>query len=66
MLKLANIATLVRRMIGALGGYVTDVAAIAGVGAITYGFWLIYHPAGWIVGGSLALAGAWLAARKAA
>lgn len=35
-----------------------DAAGIAGAGLIAYGAWLVYHPAGFIVGGVLLLAGA--------
>jgi hypothetical protein len=42
-----------------------DVSALAGASAIVYGAWLIYEPAGFIVGGLLVLAGvALLAARR--
>jgi len=34
-----------------------DVAGLGGLGAITYGTWLIYHPAGYIVGGLFAVTG---------
>ena len=40
-----------------------DVVGLAGVGAITYGAWLIFRPAGWIVAGVFCLVGAWLSAR---
>jgi hypothetical protein len=29
------------------------VAYLGGLGCATYGFWLIFHPLGWIVGGIL-------------
>lgn len=38
-----------------------DLIAIGGAAAITYGVFLIFPPAGWIVGGALALAAAILA-----
>ncbi len=51
----------VRRAIGAvLPDLLRDVAGIAGAAAISYGAWQVYRPAGWIVGGALAVAGAWL------
>lgn len=41
---------------------VRDLAGLAGAGGVSYGAWLIYEPAGFIVGGALLLAGAILAA----
>jgi hypothetical protein len=41
---------------------VRDLAGIAGAGAIAAGAWLIYAPAGLIVGGLLLLAAAILSA----
>ena len=39
-----------------------DLAGLCGVGLVSYGAWLIYPPAGFIVGGSLMIAGALLLA----
>lgn len=39
-----------------------DSAAACGVGCIVYGMAQVYAPAGWIVGGCFAIAGAYLAA----
>lgn len=39
-----------------------DLAGLAGVGLVAYGTWLVYPPAGFIVGGSLMIAGALLLA----
>ena len=36
---------------------VRDVFAIAAIGSIVYGAWLIYPPAGFIAGGVLTIAG---------
>lgn len=44
--------------------YLRDAIGLAGVAAITYGAWLIYQPAGFIVGGVLLIAGAILTSRK--
>ncbi|SHF02100.1 hypothetical protein SAMN02745157_1456 [Kaistia soli DSM 19436] len=44
---------------------VSDLVAIVGVGLIGFGAWLIFPPAGYIVVGSLLLAGAVLGARGA-
>lgn len=42
-----------------------DVAGLAGAGSIAYGAWLVYPPAGFIVGGGLVLLGAVLLGAKA-
>lgn len=39
---------------------VRDLVGISGAVSIAYGAWSIYHPLGFIVGGVLAIAGAWL------
>lgn len=40
-----------------------DLAGMGGLGAISYGAWLIYQPAGFIVAGALVVAIRYLAAR---
>lgn len=40
-----------------------DGAGLAGAALIAYGAWLIYVPAGFIVGGLMLLIAAWLRAR---
>ena len=40
-----------------------DGAGLAGAGAVSYGAWLVYQPAGFIVGGLLLIVGAILASR---
>lgn len=42
-----------------------DALMTVGAGAIAYGAWLAYEPAGFIVGGAFSLAAGVLAARKA-
>ncbi len=42
-----------------------DAAGLAGAGMVAHGAAEIYAPAGWIVGGIMLLAAAWLAARSA-
>lgn len=42
-----------------------DALMAAGAGGISYGAWLVYQPAGFIVGGLLVLTAGVLAARKA-
>lgn len=55
-----------QRLAATISGYAQDGAALLGAGLITHGAYLVYHPAGSIVGGLFLLAGAWIAARKAA
>lgn len=45
--------------------WLRDAAGVAGAASVSYGAWLIYEPAGFIVGGSIVLAAALLAARSA-
>ncbi|CAN5576042.1 hypothetical protein BH10PSE14_BH10PSE14_06620 [soil metagenome] len=53
-----------QRIVAAITDVAQDGAALGGAALITYGVALIYHPAGFIVGGVFLLAGAWLTARK--
>jgi len=41
-----------------------DVLLICGASCATYGAWLVYQPAGYIVGGLALMAGGFLASRK--
>lgn len=43
-----------------------DTLLMAGAGCVSYGAWLIYPPAGFIVGGLLLLVGGYLSASTAA
>ena len=43
-------------------GLMRDLVGLSGVGLVSYGAWLVYPPAGFIVGGSLMIAGALLLA----
>lgn len=43
-----------------------DVLMLAGAGGLSYGAWLIFEPAGFLVAGTLALIGGVLTARVAA
>jgi hypothetical protein len=43
---------------------IADGVGIAGAGAVAYGAWLIYAPAGFLVGGGLAMTLSVLAGRK--
>lgn len=49
-------------MLGAIPGLLRDFAGLSGVGLVSYGAWLVYPPAGFLVGGSLMIAGALLLA----
>lgn len=44
--------------------WIRDAAGLTGAASVTYGAWLIYQPAGYIVGGLLVLLAASLAARS--
>ena len=46
-----------------LGEGVRDLSGLAGAALVAYGAWLIYPPAGFIVGGLMLLAGAVFSAR---
>jgi hypothetical protein len=43
---------------------VVDLASLGGAGLITYGTWLTYRPAGWIVAGVLLFAAGVNGARR--
>lgn len=49
-----------------LKAWLPDALIAGGTGLLAYGAWLVYAPAGFIVGGGLVLAAGILAARKAA
>jgi hypothetical protein len=40
-----------------LAALARDLAGVAGAACVAYGAWLVYHPAGFIVGGALLVAG---------
>lgn len=50
----------------ALIGWRPDAMMIGGGAGVAYGAWLVYAPAGFIVGGLLAMAAGWLESRSAA
>jgi hypothetical protein len=50
----------------ALVGWRPDAFMLAGGAAVAYGAWMIYQPAGFIVGGLLTLAAGWLDANRSA
>jgi hypothetical protein len=43
--------------------WLPDALILAGTSGVAYGAWLVYAPAGFIVGGLFALAGGWLLAK---
>lgn len=43
--------------------YVRDAIGVCGAALVAYGSWMVYEPAGFIVGGALLLVGAVLHAR---
>lgn len=47
------------------GRQVPEALLLGGVGAVVYGAWQVYHPAGWVVGGALALVAGWRLGRTA-
>lgn len=60
----ARMALIAETVAAGWGFMLRDVGGLAGVGLVSYGAWDAYHPAGFIVGGALLLAGAWIAAAK--
>ncbi len=60
MMKLLGSA--LRVVAVAMSGLMRDVAGLCGVGLVSYGAWLIYPPAGFIVGGGMLIVGALLLA----
>jgi hypothetical protein len=48
----------------ALGSIGRDVAGLVGAVSLSYGAWLVYRPAGFIVAGMLLIAGSILASRS--
>lgn len=50
----------------ALPGLTRDIAGLGGAGLVAYGAWLVYAPAGYIAGGIILLAGAFLSVRAEA
>lgn len=57
-----QLAVAVRVAAAAVPALLRDLAGLSGVGLVAYGAWLIYPPAGFIVGGSLLILGALLLA----
>ena len=56
------LAAAVRTIAMVVPGHVRDLAGLCGVGLVSYGAWMIYPPAGFIVGGILLIVGALLIA----
>lgn len=57
-----QLAVAVRAIAAAVPGLLRDLAGLGGVGLVAYGAWLIYPPAGFMVGGTLLILGALLLA----
>lgn len=55
-----------QKMLAAVAGAVPDALMMAGAGGLSYGAWLVYEPAGWMVGGGLVLVAGLKMARSAA
>ena len=55
---------IVTAAIHAVPGLIRDLVGLAGVASVSYGAWLAWPPAGFIVGGALVLAGVLLSARN--
>ena len=49
----------------AVFGWVPDIIMLAGAGSIAYGAWLVFEPAGFMVGGALGIGIGYLIARGA-
>lgn len=65
MRRIRNLASLALTYADAAASVLRDVSGLAGGALLSYGAWLAYKPAGFIVAGVLLLAGAVLAARSA-
>jgi hypothetical protein len=55
-----------QKMLAAAAGLVPDALMTVGAAGLSHGAWLVYPPAGWIVGGGLLLTAGVLGARKKA
>jgi len=51
------LAAAVRTIAGVIPGLIRDLAGLCGVGLVSYGAWMIYPPAGFIVAGILLIVG---------
>jgi hypothetical protein len=56
------LAAALRTIVGAIPGFVRDLAGFCGVGLVSYGAWMIYPPAGFITAGLLLIIGSLLIA----
>jgi len=52
------------QLLASVGEFFRDLLGLAGALSIAYGAWLIYNPAGYIVGGVLVLAGTILSSKR--
>lgn len=62
----AAVGRLASRATAAIVAQVPDALMMAGAGGLSYGAWLVYEPAGWMVGGGLVLVAGLKMARSAA
>ena len=51
------LAAAVRTIAGVMPGLIRDLAGLCGVGLVSYGAWMIYPPAGFIVASILLIVG---------
>lgn len=63
-LRAARLRLVGETVMGAWFFVVRDLASLAGIALMSYGAWLAYAPAGYITGGVLLLAAAWISASK--
>jgi hypothetical protein len=54
-----------RDVVDAARDWRPDAMLIAGAGCVSYGAWLVYAPAGFVVGGLLVMMAGWIDARGA-
>lgn len=55
----------IKRVAGGLPGMLPDAMLIAGAGLVSYGAYMVYEPAGYMVCGVFFLIGGWFVARSA-
>jgi len=58
-----RITTYIKASAVQAAAWMPDAMMIGGAGAISYGAGLVYPPAGYVVGGLLAVAAGWIVAR---
>lgn len=58
-----NIKNIIQVAVAVAAGYLPDALMVIGATGISYGAWLVYGPAGYVVGGLFALAAGVVLAR---